>query len=159
MRVEAPPSRCRSDSVSPRSATGPQGSEAGINGGAWKPLSGYPVEQASMDSASKGVLSHRDHHPAQEADTLEPKGHRIGRRQPKPLTGLHCHRNPVESTVLRMRPMEPGNGVTRYVLSRLNGSRCQPYGVSGGIPQEAKAESHASDRLTCGRSYARDRRE
>jgi len=35
MRVEAPPSKCRSDSVSPRSATGSQGSEAGINGGTW----------------------------------------------------------------------------------------------------------------------------
>jgi hypothetical protein len=33
MRVQAPPFRCRSESVSPRSATGPQGSEAGINGG------------------------------------------------------------------------------------------------------------------------------
>src|SRR5439155_2439602 len=94
-----------------------------------------------MDSVSEGVWSHRDHDPAQEADALEPKGHRIGRRQPNPPTGMHCHRNPVESTVLRMRTMGPGNGVTRYVLSRLNGSRCQPYGVSGGIPQEAKAES------------------
>jgi len=112
-----------------------------------------------MDSVSEGVLSHRDHHPAQEADALEPKGHRIGRRQPNPLTDMHCHRNPVESTVLRMRTMGPGNGVTRYVLSRLNGSRCQPYGVPGGIPQEAKAESNASDRLTCGRSCASDRRE
>src|SRR5215467_6791833 len=159
MRVQVPPSRCRSDSVSPRSATGPQRSEAGINGGAWQPQVGYPVSQASMDSASKGVWSHRDHHPAQEADTLEPKGHRIGRRQSKPLTGLHCHRNPVESTVLRMRTMGSGNGVTRYVLSYLNGSRYQPHGVSGGIPQEAKAESNASDKLTCGRSYASDRRE
>ena len=61
-----------------------------------------------MDSESKGVLSYRDHEPAQEADALEPKGHRIGRRQPKPLTGLHCHRNPVESTALRMRPWELG---------------------------------------------------
>src|SRR5215831_690959 len=43
MRVKGPPSRCRSDSVSPSSATGPQGAEAGINGGAWKPPSGYPV--------------------------------------------------------------------------------------------------------------------
>src|SRR5216683_6130575 len=71
MRVQAPPSRCRSDSVSPRSATGPQGAEAGINGGAWKPQSGYPVQQASMGSASEGVMSHRECHPAQEADTLE----------------------------------------------------------------------------------------
>jgi hypothetical protein len=35
MRVQAPPSRCRSESVFPRPATGPQRSEAGINGGAW----------------------------------------------------------------------------------------------------------------------------
>jgi hypothetical protein len=83
-----------------------------------------------MDSESKGVLSHRDHRPAQEADALEPKGHRIGRRQPKPLTGMHCHRNPVESTVLRMRSMGAGNGVTRHVLSCVNMSRCQPHGVS-----------------------------
>src|SRR4030095_891029 len=159
MRVEAPPSRCRSDSVSPRSATGPQRSEAGINGGAWQPQVGYPVSQASMDSASKGVWSHRDHHPAQEADTLEPKGHRIGRRQSKPLTGLHCHRNPVESTVLRMRSMEIGNGITQYVLSWVNLRRCQPHGVLRGIPQEAKAESNGSYRLTCRRSCVRDRRE
>ncbi len=33
MRVQVPPSRCRSESVSPRPATGPQRSEAGINGG------------------------------------------------------------------------------------------------------------------------------
>ena len=43
MRVQVPPSRCRSDSVSPRPATGSQRSEAGINGGPWKPQSGYPV--------------------------------------------------------------------------------------------------------------------
>src|SRR2546421_11886002 len=34
MRVQVPPSRCWSDSISPRSATGPQGPEAGRNGGA-----------------------------------------------------------------------------------------------------------------------------
>ena len=90
MRVEAPPSRCRSDSVSPGSATGPQGSEAGINGGAEKPQYRYPVEQASMDSVSEGVMSHRQNDPAQEAETLEPKWHRIRRRQPELLTGMHC---------------------------------------------------------------------
>jgi hypothetical protein len=74
-----------------------------------------------MGSASEGVLSHRDHHPAQEADALEPKWHGIGRRQPKPLTGMHCHRNPVENTALRMRRMGTGNGVTCDVLSRLTG--------------------------------------
>ena len=151
MRVKGPPSKCRSDSVSPRSATGPQGSEAGINGGAWQPLSGYPVSQASMGSASKGALSHRERQPAQEADALEPKRHRIRRRQPSTLTGLHCHRNPVESTTLRMQAMGTGNGVTRHVLSRVVVSRCQPHGVSGRIPQEAKAWGNAQDMLTCGR--------
>ena len=104
-----------------------------------------------MGSASEGVLSHRDHDPAQEAEALEPKGHRIGRRQPNPLTGMHCHRNPVENTALWMRTMGTGNGVTRHVFSRVVVSRCQPHGVWGGIPQEAKAEGHASDMLTCGR--------
>jgi hypothetical protein len=42
-----------------------------------------------MDSASKGVHSHREWDPAQEADALEPKRHRIRRRQPYILTGLH----------------------------------------------------------------------
>ena len=57
-------------------------------------------------------------------------------------------RNPVESTALRMRAMATGNGVTPSVLSGTTRSRCQPYGVRGGIPQEAKAEGHASDMLT-----------
>jgi hypothetical protein len=74
MRVQIPPSWCRSDSISPRSATAPQGSGAGIKGGPWQPQAGYPVEQASMGSVSKGVMSHRECYPAQEADTLEPKG-------------------------------------------------------------------------------------
>ena len=104
-----------------------------------------------MGSVSKGALSHREREPAQEADALEPKRHRIWRRQPSILTGLHCHRNPVESTTLRMRAMGTGNGVTRHVLSRVVVSRCQPHGVSGRIPQEAKAEGNASDTLTCGR--------
>ena len=56
MRVQAPPSKCRSDNVSPSPTTGPQGAEAGINGGPWKPRSGYPASQAFMDSASEGVV-------------------------------------------------------------------------------------------------------
>jgi len=65
-----------------------------------------------MGSASEGVTSHRDHDPAQEADALEPKWHRIGRRQPNPLTGMHCQTTPVESTALQIRGMSTGNGVT-----------------------------------------------
>jgi hypothetical protein len=56
--------------------------------------------------------------------------------------------NPVESTALRMQAMETGNGVTSYVLSDNDRSRCQPQGVWGGIPQEAKAGGNASDMLT-----------
>jgi hypothetical protein len=108
MRVQIPPSRCRSDSISPRPATGPQRLEAGRNGGPWQPHAGYPVSQASMGSASKGVVSHREGQPAQEAEALEPKRHRIRRRQPSILTGLHCHRNPVERTALRMQLWELG---------------------------------------------------
>jgi len=43
-----------------------------------------------MGSASEGVSSHREWDPAQEAEALEPKWHRIRRRQPYALTGLHC---------------------------------------------------------------------
>ena len=56
--------------------------------------------------------------------------------------------NPVESTALRMRAMGAGNGVTSYVLSDADRSRCQPQGVWGGIPQEAKAGGNASDMQT-----------
>ena len=52
IRVQIPPSRCRSDSITPRLATGPQRSEAGLNGGPWQPQAGYPVSQASMGSVS-----------------------------------------------------------------------------------------------------------
>ena len=103
MKVQILPSRCRSDSIAPRPATGPQRLEAGLNGGPWQPHAGHPVSQASMGSVSKGVVSHRERQPAQEADTLEPKWHRIRHRQPSILTGVHCHRNPVESTALRMQ--------------------------------------------------------
>ena len=64
-----------------------------------------------MGSASEDVLSHRDSEPAQEAETLEPKGtgydagsHRTDPWAPSP--------NPVDSVTLRVRAMEMGNGVT-----------------------------------------------
>ena len=154
MRVEVPPSRCKSDSVSPSPETGPQGAAAGINGGSWKPHSGYPVSQASTGSVSEGVQSHRYFEPAQEADALEPKWHRIGRRQPYALTGMHCQRNPVDSTALRMRTMETGNGGT------LRSSRGDSWSLREGanrmllgnrMPEEAKARGNAQDMLTSGR--------
>jgi len=148
MRVEAPPSRCRSDSISPRSATGPQGSEAGINGGAWQPHAGYPVSQASMGSASEGVWSHRQNDPAQEADALEPKGTGYGAGSRKsdryalPHTpgGKHRPTDASHGNWERYNPVCPLRDETR--------SRCQPQGGRGGIPQEAKAEGNASDMLT-----------
>ena len=89
MRVQAPPSKCRSESVSPRPVTGSQGLEAGINGGAWKPNPGIPSSRYLWAATAKMWMSHRQRKPAQEADALEPKGHRIRRRQPPSLTGLH----------------------------------------------------------------------
>jgi hypothetical protein len=100
-----------------------------------------------MGSASEGMSSHRQNDPAQEADTLEPKGTGYGagsRKSDRSALPL----NPVESTVLRMRPMGTGNGVTPSVLSGTIRSRCQPYGVRGGIPQEAKAGGNTPDMLT-----------
>ncbi len=71
----------------------------------------------------------------------------------KAPAALHTDRcalpiNPVESIALRIRAMEAGNGVTSYVLSDIDRSRCQPHGVWGGIPQEANAGGNASDMLT-----------
>jgi hypothetical protein len=40
MRVQAPPLRCRGDSLSPNSATGSQWVEAGVNGETLEALSG-----------------------------------------------------------------------------------------------------------------------
>jgi len=100
-----------------------------------------------MGSASEGVVSHRQNDPAQEADALEPKGtgegagSRKSDRYARPT-------NPVDSTALRMRTLGTGNGVTPSVLSGTTRSRCQPYGVRGGIPQEAKAGGHTPDMLT-----------
>jgi hypothetical protein len=64
-----------------------------------------------MGSASEGVLSHRQNDPAQEADTLEPKGQGYGAGSRK-SDRFALPRNPVESTALRMRTMGTGNGVT-----------------------------------------------
>jgi|GEM_PF-1918785 len=128
-RVEAPPARCRSDRLAPRSAPAPQGSEAGRKGGAGPPPAGYPVSPASPGRASEGGVSPRDPHPAQEADVLEPKGPRRRRRPPKPLPGLPGHRHPVAHTALRRRTMGAGNGVTRPVRAGIAMRRCQPQGV------------------------------
>jgi hypothetical protein len=63
-------------------------------------------------------------------------------------------RNPVESTALRMRAMETGNGVTPR--GPLRGQ--SPHGVGASrmprgrrMPEEAKAWGSAQDMLTSGR--------
>ena len=99
-----------------------------------------------MGSASEGVMSHRQNDPAQEADALEPKGTGYGAGSRK-SDRYALPTNPVESTALRMRD---GNWERSNLARALTPDvrRCQPYGVSGGIPQEAKAGGNASDRLT-----------
>jgi hypothetical protein len=69
-----------------------------------------------MGSASEGVVSHRQNDPAEEADTLEPKGTGYGAGSRK-SDRYALLTNPVESTALRMRTMGTGNGVTLSVLS------------------------------------------
>ena len=54
-----------------------------------------------MGSASEGMVSHRQNDPAQEADTLEPKGTGYGAGSRKSDRSA-LPRNPVESTALRM---------------------------------------------------------
>jgi hypothetical protein len=67
-------------------------------------------------------------------------------------------RNPVESTALRMRAMEAGNGVTP--TGPLGGR--SPHGgganrmpVGRRMPEEAKAWGNAQDMLTSGRYLER----
>src|SRR5215475_14768652 len=82
MRVQAPPLRCRGDSLSPNLATGPQEVAAGINGEIWEPHPDRSLSRNLWAAQAKTWLSHRDCRPAEEADTLEPKWHRIRRWQP-----------------------------------------------------------------------------
>jgi hypothetical protein len=74
MRVQAPPLRCRGDSLSPNSATGSQGVAAGINGEIWEPYLDRSLSKNLWAAKAKTWLSHRDCNPAEEAHTLEPKG-------------------------------------------------------------------------------------
>jgi hypothetical protein len=67
-------------------------------------------------------------------------------------------RNPVESTALRMRTMEAGNGVTpRGPLRSWSllgaGTNRMPRGRR--MPEEAKARGSAQDMLTSGRYLER----
>ena len=62
--------------------------------------------------------------------------------------------NPVESTALRMRAMETGNGVTSSspLWSRsLDGVGASRMLLESRMPEEAKAWSNIQDRLTSGR--------
>jgi hypothetical protein len=61
-----------------------------------------------MGSARKGVPSHREWDPAQEAETLEPKWYRIRRRQPYVLTGLYCRETRWITPLYGSQPWEPG---------------------------------------------------
>jgi len=67
-------------------------------------------------------------------------------------------KNPVESTALRMRTMEAGNGVTLHgplgsrSLPRVGANR-MPCGRR--MPEEAKAWGNAQDMLTSGRYLER----
>ena len=148
MRVQAPPSRCRSESVAPGPATGSQRSEAGINGG--------NLEASIRVSRLAGIYGQRKRRcggaivKRNQRKRLSRWSHKAQEKAPAAghTDRYALPRNPVESTVLRMRAMGTGNGVTSYVLSDMGRSRCQPQGVWGGIPQEANAGGNASDSQT-----------
>ena len=59
------------------------------------------------------------------------------------MTWAHPSRNPVSGRTLQRARMVIGNEVTLWQLSRMAWSRCQPYGLQGGILQEAKASGKA----------------
>jgi hypothetical protein len=64
MRVQAPPLRCRGDSLSPNPVTGSQGVAAGINGEIWEPHPDRSLSRNLWAAQAKTWLSHRDCHPA-----------------------------------------------------------------------------------------------
>src|SRR4029434_1794771 len=92
MRVQAPPLRCRGDSLSPNSATGSLRVAAGRNGEIGEPHLDRSLRKNLWAAQAKTCLSHRDCHPAEEADTLEPKGTGYDAGSPRSaLTRRHCH--------------------------------------------------------------------
>jgi hypothetical protein len=122
MRVQVPPSRCRSDSISPRSATGPQGPEAGRNGGAWQPHFGYPVKHASLGSASQGVVQPSALFPSGRGGCAGAKT--AQERAPAAVSTDRpaLPRHPVERTALRRRALALGNGGTSDGLADILGA-------------------------------------
>jgi hypothetical protein len=85
-----------------------------------------------------------------QADTLELKGTGVWASHfPRGWHSPHTH--PAELTTLRSSPNwnQERSNLVRALQHIIHGrSRCQPQGVRGGIPQEAKAEGNASDMLT-----------
>ncbi len=95
--------------------------------------------------------------PAQEAETLEPKGkgYDAGGRY---IDQWALSPNPVDSVALRVRAMEMRNGVTPS--SSLWSRSCHAVGANRmrlgrRMPEEAKAWGNAQDRLTSGRYFER----
>src|SRR6516162_10576117 len=137
MRVQAPPLRCRGDSISPNSATGSQGVAAGINGEIWEPHLDRSLSKNLWAAIAKTCLSHRDCNPAKEAHTLEPKGTGYDAGSPS-SDQWALSRNPVDSVALKVQTMEMGNGVTPQWLSesRVGANRML---LGRRMPEEAKA--------------------
>jgi hypothetical protein len=131
MRGHGPPARGQRDSLSPRLATGPPRSEAGIPGGPWTPRSGAPVEQASTSRARDGVPSHREWDPAPAAATLAPTWHRSRRRQPDALTGRHRRETRGLTPLSGGHAWEPGTASPPAALCAVGTawSRGQPQAV------------------------------
>jgi hypothetical protein len=113
-------------------------------------------EAASGDAASRDGYGYAQEghetvvmlHQRKPADTLEPKGTGVW-ASPFPQGWHSPHMHPAELTTLRSSPngdQERSN--LGCALRHNDRSRCQPQGIRGGIPQEAKAGGNASDMLT-----------
>jgi hypothetical protein len=159
MTVPVLPSWCRSDSLSPRPASGPQRAEAGRKSGPWSPHAGSPVEQVSLDSASAGALRPRQGHPAPAADALEPTGtgYGAGRRHSCPACTAHTPGG-------QHRPKETNHGTwEQRPPPGPQGGRSPPGGGAhrrrwgSRRPADATAWGSAQERRTSGREPARER--
>src|SRR5215831_13957976 len=101
---------------------------------------GIPSRRHLWTAQATVWLSHRDGEPAQEAEELEPKWHRIRHRQPSILTGLHCRETRWIAPSYGCEQWELGTAEPPVALSEAvtAESRCQPDATGEEDPRRSK---------------------
>jgi hypothetical protein len=94
-------------------------------------MPGIPSRRHRGTAQAKVWLSHRPCAPAQEADALEPQGHRIRHRQPSLRTGRHCRET---------RWRAPSYGCEQWEL----GTTSPPVALSEAVPAERRCQPDAT---------------